>query len=155
MDASAPAARFGESGGAAPHVVPTPVLGGHPIACIDVSGQVIDVTRRGVNARKAAGVVDLLGDEEVDARYAHYRVTSDAAQVVACYLRCHPKVECVRYPGLKDDPSFPVASVTLQGGFGPIVDYQVAGVWQRFEATEDDVRTQVMALEEALRREDA
>ncbi len=49
----------------------------------------------------------------------------DAAQVAAVYLRCHPAVRTVAYPGLRRDPSFEVAARTLRGGFGPIVDFAV------------------------------
>ena len=79
-----------------------------------------------------------------------WRVLSDAAQVVANYLACHPRVEAVRYPGLKSDPDFPRAANTLVGGFGPRVAYRVAGEWRLWEADERDVREQVMELERAL-----
>lgn len=80
-----------------------------------------------------------------------WRVLSDAAQVVASYLACHPCVEAVRYPGLKSDPDFPRAANMLMGGFGPYVRYRVAGEWRLWEADERDVRTQVMDLEARLR----
>ena len=79
-----------------------------------------------------------------------WRVLSDAAQVVANYLVCHPCVEAVRYPGLKADPDFPRAANTLVGGFGPRVAYQVEGEWRLWEADERDVRDQVMELENLL-----
>jgi O-acetylhomoserine/O-acetylserine sulfhydrylase-like pyridoxal-dependent enzyme len=80
---------------------------------------------------------------------------SDAAQVVASYLRCHPRVERVSYPGLKSDPSFAVAARTLQGGFGPLVDVCVAGdgkdgAWRRVTCGESDPKAQVMMLEKSL-----
>ena len=53
---------------------------------------------------------------------ARMRSASDAAQVVACYLRCHPRVSRVSYPGLASDPSRPAAASVLHGGFGPVVD---------------------------------
>lgn len=83
-----------------------------------------------------------------------WRVTSDAAQVAACYLACHPRVEAVRYPGLKSDPDFARAACELRGGFGPLVWYRVAGEagWRRFEAEPGDAREQVMALEAKLLR---
>jgi O-acetylhomoserine (thiol)-lyase len=40
------------------------------------------------------------------------------ALAVALYLKKHPKVAWVRYPGLADDPSYPVASRVLKLGFG-------------------------------------
>ena len=79
-----------------------------------------------------------------------WRALSDAAQVVASYLACHPRVEAVRYPGLKSDPDFPRAANTLVGGFGPRVTYRVAGEWRLWEADERDAREQVMELERAL-----
>ena len=79
-----------------------------------------------------------------------WRVLSDAAQVVANYLACHPRVEAVRYPGLKADPDFPRAANVLVGGFGPYVAYRVAGEWRLWEADDRDARDQVMELEMRL-----
>lgn len=129
------------------------VLSGNPIECIDVKGKRIDVTlmtKLGVNAKGAFEVIDNGNEECVEKRYRHYRLTSDAAQVIASYLVCHPRVLEVRYPGLKSDPSFNVAARTLQGGFGPIVDYRMDDGWHRLVATEVDVRDQVMDLERKL-----
>ncbi len=79
-----------------------------------------------------------------------WRVLSDAAQVVANYLACHPRVEAVRYPGLKADPDFPRAANGLVGGFGPYVAYRAAGEWRLWEADDRDAREQVMELEMRL-----
>lgn len=80
-----------------------------------------------------------------------WRALSDAAQVVANYLACHPRVEAVCYPGLKTDPDFPRAASKLVGGFGPYVAFRLtgapAGEWCRWEADERDAREQVMELE--------
>lgn len=80
-----------------------------------------------------------------------WRALSDAAQVVANYLACHPRVEAVRYPGLKTDPDFARAAGKLVGGFGPYVAFRLtgapAGEWCRWEADERDAREQVMELE--------
>ena len=76
-----------------------------------------------------------------------WRVLSDAAQVVANYLACHPRVEAVRYPGLKADPDFPRAANELVGGFGPYVASRAAGEWRLWEADDRDAREQVMELE--------
>jgi len=43
------------------------------------------------------------------------------ASKVANYLKNHPKVEWVRYPGLESDPSYKVASKYLKNGFGGMV----------------------------------
>ena len=80
-----------------------------------------------------------------------WRVLSDAAQVVANYLVCHPRGEAVRYPGLKADPDFPRAANVRVGGCGPYVAYRVAGEWRLWEADDRDARDQVMELELSLR----
>ena len=81
-----------------------------------------------------------------------WRKASDVAQVVANYLRCHPKVESVRYPGLKADPLFEEASHKLVGGFGPFVRYCVAGEWRMLECEPGDAKEAVLALEHMLLR---
>ena len=88
-------------------------------------------------------------EEQASARVSRH-AASDAAQVVAAYLACHPRVEAVRYPGLKADPSFARATSQLVGGFGPYVDYmwkESPGEWHRFVATDEDVRTQIINFE--------
>ena len=93
--------------------------------------------------------LDLLTLQELSSQMGRerWRVLSDAAQVVANYLACHPSVEAVRYPGLKSDPDFPRAANALVGGFGPYVRYRTAEGWHLWEADERDVRDQVMDLE--------
>ena len=76
-----------------------------------------------------------------------WRLVSDAAQVVANYLRCHPRVEAVRYPGLKDDPLFEKASHTLESGFGPVVKYRRAGQWERLVLDACDPKQKILELE--------
>ena len=88
-------------------------------------------------------------EEQKSARVSRH-AASDAAQVVAAYLACHPRVEAVRYPGLKADPSFARATSQLVGGFGPYVDYmwkESPGEWHRFTATDEDARTQIIYFE--------
>jgi len=88
-------------------------------------------------------------EEQASARVSRH-AASDAAQVVAAYLACHPRVEAVRYPGLKADPSFARATSQLVGGFGPYVDYtwkESPGEWHRFTATDEDVRAQIINFE--------
>lgn len=130
-----------------------PVLGGTPLHCLDVAGLVVDVTLmtpRGCNTKHAEGVVDAGDPNAIEERYARYRAASDVAQVVANYLRCHPRVEEVRYPGLKGDPSFAVAARTLVGGFGPWVDYRSDGTWHRVTCEPEDPKVAVMRLEREL-----
>ena len=46
---------------------------------------------------------------------------------VARHLHSHPWVEWVRYPGLEDDPTYPVASKYLKKGFGGMVVFGIKG----------------------------
>lgn len=63
-------------------------------------------------------VASLLGLEQ-------WRRFSDVAQVVANYLVTHPRVQSVRYPGLKTDPLFTEAANVLRSGFGPYIWFQM------------------------------
>jgi len=49
------------------------------------------------------------------------------AAEVAAFLKAHPKVQWVRYPGLPDDPTYPVASKYLKKGFGGMVVFGIKG----------------------------
>ena len=49
------------------------------------------------------------------------------AATVAEYLSGHPKVEWVRFPGLKDDPMHALQSKYLQGKGGPLVVFGIKG----------------------------
>jgi O-acetylhomoserine (thiol)-lyase len=49
------------------------------------------------------------------------------ALAVAQWLTQHPKVSWVRYPGLPDDPAYPVASRYLPRGFGGMVVFGTRG----------------------------
>lgn len=102
--------------------------------------------------------------EELSALAAHmgrerWRAVSDVAQVVAHYLRCHPAVEEVRYPGLKSDLQFSVAACKLVGGFGPHVRYRTAGKWHDFVCepfdhdAESHAKQVVMSLEKGLSKQ--
>jgi O-acetylhomoserine (thiol)-lyase len=52
---------------------------------------------------------------------------SDNALKVAEYLKKHSNVAWVRYPGLKDDPSYKAASRYLKNGFGGMVVFGLKG----------------------------
>jgi O-acetylhomoserine (thiol)-lyase len=52
---------------------------------------------------------------------------SENALYVAEYLKKHPKVSWVRYPGLKDDPTYAIANKYLKNGFGGMVVFGVKG----------------------------
>jgi O-acetylhomoserine (thiol)-lyase len=49
------------------------------------------------------------------------------AAEVARFLKQHAHVEWVRYPGLPDDPTYPVASRYLRNGFGGMVVFGIKG----------------------------
>jgi O-acetylhomoserine (thiol)-lyase len=49
------------------------------------------------------------------------------AQAVASFLRVHPKVDWVRFPGLKDDPMFALNQKYLQGKGGSMVVFGIKG----------------------------
>ena len=49
------------------------------------------------------------------------------ALAIAEYLKGHSLVNWVTYPGLKDDPSYPVASKYLKAGFGGLVGFGIKG----------------------------
>jgi O-acetylhomoserine (thiol)-lyase len=49
------------------------------------------------------------------------------AAEIARFLKEHPQVEWVRYPGLPDDPTYPVASKYLKNGFGGMVVFGIKG----------------------------
>lgn len=52
---------------------------------------------------------------------------SQNALAVAKCLQKHPLVSWVRYPGLENDPSYPVARKVLQNGFGGMVVFGIKG----------------------------
>jgi O-acetylhomoserine (thiol)-lyase len=49
------------------------------------------------------------------------------AMKVANFLKTHPKVTWVRYPGLEDDPTYPIAKKYLKKGFGGMVVFGIKG----------------------------
>jgi O-acetylhomoserine (thiol)-lyase len=55
---------------------------------------------------------------------------SENALKVASFLKNHPKVSWVRYPGLKDDPSYANAKKYLKDGFGGMVVFGVKGGYE-------------------------
>ncbi len=64
----------------------------------------------------------LQGVETLTLRMARH---CENALKIAQYLKTHPKVAWVRYPGLPDDPTYPVASKYLKNGFGGMVVFGV------------------------------
>jgi cystathionine gamma-synthase len=68
------------------------------------------------------------------------------AEAVARFLRGHPKVARVRYPGLEDDPGHDVAARQMDG-FGGMVSFE-AGSAQEARAVAE--RTRLFFLAESL-----
>ena len=66
----------------------------------------------------------LQGVESLPVRMARH---SENALKVAEFLKKHPKVAWVRYPGLKEDPTYAKASRYLKNGFGGMVVFGVKG----------------------------
>ena len=66
----------------------------------------------------------LQGVETLPLRMAKH---SENALAVAEFLRNHPRVEWVRYPGLTDDPAGTLARKYLKNGFGGMVVFGVKG----------------------------
>ncbi|MGM0452186.1 MAG: O-acetylhomoserine aminocarboxypropyltransferase/cysteine synthase family protein [Thermodesulfobacteriota bacterium] len=52
---------------------------------------------------------------------------SENALAAAQFLKDHSRVKWVRYPGLSDDPAYPVASRYLKKGFGAMVVFGIDG----------------------------
>jgi O-acetylhomoserine (thiol)-lyase len=52
---------------------------------------------------------------------------SDNALALARYLRSHPRVAWVRYPGLEEDPAHAAADRQFANGFGGMVVFGIAG----------------------------
>jgi O-acetylhomoserine (thiol)-lyase len=72
----------------------------------------------------------------------HLRVRrhSENALKVARWLRKDPRVAWVRYPGLEEDPSYPLAKKYLDGGFGGLVTFGVKGGFAEGKALIDRVK---------------
>ena len=66
----------------------------------------------------------LLGLETLHLRVPRH---SENALAVATFLKSHPKVAWVTYPGLSDDPNHKLAQKYLHGGFGPLVGVGIKG----------------------------
>jgi O-acetylhomoserine (thiol)-lyase len=59
---------------------------------------------------------------------------------VAQHLKKHAQVAWVRYPGLLDDPTYPVASKYLKHGFGGMVVFGVKGGYQAAVKLIDNIK---------------
>jgi O-acetylhomoserine (thiol)-lyase len=66
----------------------------------------------------------LLGLETLPLRQKRH---SENALEIAGWLKKHPRVSWVTYPGLPDDPNYPNASKYLKKGFGGLVGFGIKG----------------------------
>ncbi|MFA6107534.1 MAG: O-acetylhomoserine aminocarboxypropyltransferase/cysteine synthase family protein [Candidatus Latescibacterota bacterium] len=66
----------------------------------------------------------LLGLETLTLRQERH---SRNALEIARWLKQHPRVSWVTYPGLEDDPSYPLATRYLKQGFGGLVGFGIKG----------------------------
>ena len=66
----------------------------------------------------------LLGLETLPLRQRRH---SENALAVARWLKQHPLVQWVTYPGLEDDPNHPIAAKYLKQGFGGLVGFGIKG----------------------------
>jgi O-acetylhomoserine (thiol)-lyase len=66
----------------------------------------------------------LLGLETLPLRQRQHSIN---ALEVAQWLKAHPQVSWVTYPGLPDDPSYKIASKYLKRGFGGLVGFGIKG----------------------------
>jgi O-acetylhomoserine (thiol)-lyase len=65
---------------------------------------------------------------------------SENALKVADFLSKHPQVSWVRYPGLKNDPSYPLASKYLRNGFGGMVVFGIKGGYDAAVKVIDNIK---------------
>jgi O-acetylhomoserine (thiol)-lyase len=79
----------------------------------------------------------LQGIETLPVRVARH---SENALKVAEHLKKHSKVAWVRYPGLKDDPTYAVASKYLKRGFGGMVVFGIKGGYESAVKLIDNIK---------------
>ena len=65
---------------------------------------------------------------------------SENALKIAQHLAQHPEVAWVRYPGLQNDPSYPLASRDLKNGFGGMVVFGVKGGYEAAVKIIDNIK---------------
>jgi len=72
----------------------------------------------------------------------HLRVRrhSENALKISRWLAKDPRVAWVRYPGLEEDPAYPLAKKYLDGGFGGLVSFGVKGGFAEGKALIDRVK---------------
>lgn len=84
-----------------------------------------------------AAWIFLQGIESLPLRIARH---SENALKVAQYLKSHPNVAWVRYPGLKSDESYPIAKKYLKNGFGGMVVFGPKGGYEKAVKIVDNIK---------------
>lgn len=84
-----------------------------------------------------AAWVFLQGIESLPLRIARH---SENALKVAQYLKSHPNVAWVRYPGLESDESYPIAKKYLKNGFGGMVVFGPKGGYEKAVKIVDNIK---------------
>lgn len=69
----------------------------------------------------------------------------ESAQKIAEYLEKHPKVEWVKYPGLKSHPQHDLAKQQMKG-FGAMISFGLKGGYQAGEKLMDNVHLAMLAV---------
>jgi methionine-gamma-lyase len=73
------------------------------------------------------------------------KTAQDNAQKVAEYLSKHPKIEWVRYPGLKSHPQYELAARQMSGP-GAMISFEVKGGTQAGERLLNRVKLMILAV---------
>lgn len=84
-----------------------------------------------------AAWIFLQGIESLPLRIARH---SENALKVAQYLKSHPNVAWVRYPGLESDESYPIAKKYLKNGFGGMVVFGPKGGYEKAAKIVDNIK---------------
>jgi methionine-gamma-lyase len=68
-----------------------------------------------------------------------------SAQKIAEYLEAHPKVEWVKYPGLKSHPQYELAKKQMSG-FGAMISFGLKGGFKAGETMMNNVHLAMLAV---------
>ncbi|PLX08929.1 MAG: methionine gamma-lyase [Marinilabiliales bacterium] len=71
--------------------------------------------------------------------------SQESAQKVAEYLEAHPKVEWVKYPGLKSHPQHELAKEQMSG-FGAMISFELKGGFKAGETMMNNVHLAMLAV---------
>lgn len=111
-------------------------LNGHS----DATGGSVSGAKERIQPLKAARILQgaILGPFEawltlrgLRTLFVRMKAHSEHAEAVARRLLRSPRLEGVRYPGLPEDPSYPVARELLKGGFGGMLAFEIKGAGRK------------------------